>query len=143
MPPPFHISYTLMTCLFHVVHRSKTLLLLWRVLISIAAGWSWQEANKEKSNIYFSQNTPRRVKMGIKTITELKKFYLRKLNTWGTRLLWGRSKIKEFGRLKERVQKETNKLWKHKLLSNAGRATLIKSVIVIGKSEYLIIVVSS
>lgn len=83
--------------------------------------------NKDKSNIFFLKKTKRKVKTKIKRIIGLKSSFFGNLYLRNS-LIIGRSKVKEFGRLKNKVQLKLTS-WKHKLLSNARRATLIKSVL--------------
>lgn len=64
--------------------------------------WSGQLANEDKSSIYFSKGTDKRVKQGIKRITRLKEMKTTSIYL-GNSLILGRSKVKDFGRLKEQV----------------------------------------
>lgn len=67
--------------------------------------WSGQEANMEKSNLLFSKGTSRTAKRGIKRITGLNDEMNKGVIYLGNALIFGNSKTRELGRLKERVQK--------------------------------------
>ena len=89
--------------------------------------WSGQAINFDKSQIFFSPRIKKQCKnvikrkLGFKELTS-SSIYL------GNHLVLGRNRSKEFGKLKERVQARMEG-WKNHLLSCAGKATLIKSVI--------------
>ena len=88
---------------------------------------SSQKINHEKTNIFFSSNTPHEVQvwiqqiLGVLSIHQFEKYL-------GFPALVGRAKKQSFIYIKERVWKKLQE-WKEKLLSQAGREVLIKPVI--------------
>ena len=86
-----------------------------------------QKINREKTNIFFSSNTPHEVQaqilqvLGVPAICHFEKYL-------GLSTLVGRAKKQSFIYIKERVWKKLQG-WKEKLLSQAGREVLIKTVI--------------
>lgn len=89
--------------------------------------WSSQQANREKSNIFFSATTSQKDKKAIKEILGFKDMGS-KVVYLGNSFIFGRSKIKEFLKLKDKI-KIRLKWWNKQLLSKSGKATLIKSVV--------------
>ncbi|KAF3438786.1 hypothetical protein FNV43_RR21551 [Rhamnella rubrinervis] len=89
--------------------------------------WSGQEANMEKSSVYFTKMTSRDVKKEEKRITGLKAMKQGSLYL-GNALLCGHQRVCDFGKMKEWVQLRLD-AWKNCLLSKAGKVVLIKSVI--------------
>ena len=89
--------------------------------------WCGQQINKEKSQIFFSKNTKRRVKAAVKEIFGFKEFGTSAIYL-GNNLIFGRKRSKEFGRLKEKIQHRLEG-WQSSLFSQAGKATLIKSIV--------------
>ena len=96
-------------------------------ILAIYERGSGQKINQEKTNIFFSTNTPHKVQvriqqvLGVPSIRQFEKFL-------GLSALVGRAKKQSFIFIKERVWKNLQG-WKEKLLSQAGREVLIKSVI--------------
>ena len=87
---------------------------------------SGQQLNKTKTALFFSKNTPRALQEEIKTrfgaqVIRQHEKYL------GLLSLMGRSKKNTFNDLKDKLGKKLSR-WKEKLLSNAGKEILIKSV---------------
>lgn len=128
MPPPPPVSHLLYADDILVMARAdKKEAETFKRCFDIYCQWSRQEANGDKSNIYFSSSTGRRNRKEILDITGFKNMggsfiYL------GNSLVLGRNKSKEFGRLKERIHKQLEG-WDRNLLSKTGKAVLIKSVI--------------
>ena len=96
-------------------------------LLSIYERGSGQKINRDKTNIFFSSNTPPgdqiaiQQLLGVPAICQYEKYL-------GLPVLVGRAKKQNFIYLKERVWKKLQG-WKEKILSQAGREVLIKSVI--------------
>ena len=94
---------------------------------SIYERGSGQKINREKTNTFFSSNTPHEVQVqiqqvfGVPAIRHFEKYL-------GLPALVGRAKKQSFIYIKERVWKKLQG-WKEKLLSQAGREVLIKAVI--------------
>lgn len=89
--------------------------------------WTGQVINVEKSGCFFSKNTRGRTKAMVKQALNMKEIrkdakYLR------NPLFVGRNKTYSFEDLRSPVEGRIIG-WKAKLLSKAGRATLVKSVI--------------
>lgn len=89
--------------------------------------WTGQKINNEKSGVFFSKNTRGATKAMVKHVFNLKELpndtkYL------GNPLFLGGSKLNSFEDLRTRVESKIMG-WKSKLLSRAGRAVLVKSVI--------------
>ena len=80
-----------------------------------------QKVNKEKTALFFSKATPFKSMLGVQEI----KFYEKYL---GLPSLIGRGKRATFNYIKERVWRKLQG-WEEKLLSQAGREVLIKSII--------------
>ena len=85
-----------------------------------------QQLNKEKTALYFSQNTPMEDQEAIKNmfgtqVTRQHKTYL------GLPSLIGRSKTNTFAQLKAKVAKKLAS-WKEKLISTTRKEVLIKAV---------------
>ena len=96
-------------------------------ILSTYENLSGQKLNKKKTALFFSKSTPMDVQSEIMTelgVTELKQYeaYL------GLSALVGRNKRASSDQLKQRVWKRLQG-WEGKLLSQAGREVLIKSVI--------------
>ena len=88
---------------------------------------SGQKLNRDKTTLFFSKSTPsdmQRQIMEILGVTELKQYeeYL------GLPAMVGRNKRASFDHLKQKIWKRLQG-WEGKLLSQAGREVLIKSVI--------------
>ena len=87
---------------------------------------SGQAINRQKTSLFFSQNTRHVVKeeirglMGAQIITGCKKYL-------GLPMVGGRSKVSTFKELQEKASKRVMG-WKEKHISKAGREVLIKSV---------------
>ena len=96
-------------------------------LLSIYERGSGQKINRDKTNIFFSFNTPPgdqiaiQQLLGVLAIRQYEKYL-------GLLALVGRAKKQSFIYLKERVWKKLQG-WKEKILSQVGREVLIKSVI--------------
>jgi exonuclease III len=88
---------------------------------------SGQRLNKDKTAVFFSRNTSRETKSQIQTISGVP--ISQRYDTYlGLPALVGRSRIREFQNIKEKVIKRVND-WKAKFLSQAGKEVLIKAVI--------------
>lgn len=90
-------------------------------------GWSGHEANVEKSSILFSKSTSIADWLAIKGIFGFKEMPKDSLYL-GNSLLMCKSKTKDFKVLRDRVNQRLER-WSRNLLSKAGKATLISSVI--------------
>uniref|UniRef100_A0A803PUB8 RNase H type-1 domain-containing protein n=1 Tax=Cannabis sativa TaxID=3483 RepID=A0A803PUB8_CANSA len=88
--------------------------------------WSGQRLNVQKSAYVFSDNTARDTQLEI-----VERLGFRKLGSedkfLGNPILWTKSKMRDFKFLKDKVLAKIEG-WRCKLLSQAGRATLIRSV---------------
>uniref|UniRef100_A0A2N9FN80 Protein kinase domain-containing protein n=1 Tax=Fagus sylvatica TaxID=28930 RepID=A0A2N9FN80_FAGSY len=87
---------------------------------------SGQQINRQKTTIFFSKSTPHSAKSAIQNMLGVPviKQYERYL---GLPSFIGRAKYSSFAQIKERVWSKL-KGWKEKLISQAGREILIKSV---------------
>ncbi|GLT61041.1 hypothetical protein SLA2020_337760 [Shorea laevis] len=102
----------------------------WRRLTKILDRYeraSGQKLNKDKTAIFFSRNTSpeaREIILQLSGVPASQNFdkYL------GLPALVGRSKIREFHNIKDRVWKRLND-WKTKFLSQAGKEILLKAVV--------------
>jgi hypothetical protein len=88
---------------------------------------SGQRLNKEKTSLFFSRNTPEAIKQEIIALsgipsTQRYDHYL------GLPTIIGRSKMKAFASIKDRVWKRLQD-WKLRFLSQAGKEILLKAVI--------------
>ena len=96
-------------------------------LLSVYERGSGQKINRDKTNIFFSTNTQPDMQtriqniLGMPAIRQYEKYL-------GLPTLIGRAKKHSFAYIKERVWRKLQR-WKEKLLSQAGREILIKSVI--------------
>ena len=96
-------------------------------LLSVYERGSGQKINRDKTNIFFSTNTQPDMQtriqniLGMPAIRQYEKYL-------GLPTLIGRAKKHNFAYIKERVWRKLQR-WKEKLLSQAGREILIKSVI--------------
>lgn len=94
-------------------------------ILSILAKYSaasGQKINYHKSSIFFSKNTPQNLKSEILRSMGMKEKYL------GLPAMWEKSKCQALDFIKERIVSKTE-AWRQKLLSQAGREALIKSVL--------------
>ena len=87
---------------------------------------SGQQINRQKTTLFFSRSTPRHIQnniqgmLGVHVIRQYEKYL-------GLPSFVGRAKYSNFAQIKERVWSKL-KGWKEKLISQAGREILIKSV---------------
>ena len=111
--------------LFYHAKQAKCQVIL-NILASYERG-SGQKINKDKTNLFFSTNTPQDVQesiqqlLGVPSIRNFEKYLV-------ILALVGRGKKQSFSYIKECVWKKLQR-WKEKLLSQAGKEVLIKSVI--------------
>ena len=83
--------------------------------------------NKDKTSIFFSRNTIQKVKDLILSVVGVPAS--QRYDTYlGLPMLVGRSQIREFENLKEKVRRRVTD-WKTKLLSQAGKEILFKVVV--------------
>ncbi|KAF5459101.1 hypothetical protein F2P56_023085 [Juglans regia] len=102
----------------------------WMGLNQILNGYeeaSGQKLNRQKTTLFFSKNTKQPARNYIKQVTGLAdssnlEKYL------GLPSLIGRSKVREFQGILERVSKRIGN-WKTKFLSQAGKEILLKAII--------------
>lgn len=87
---------------------------------------SGQVINKEKSSVLFSRNCSRSAKDGVMSTMQLS-HEARSDKYLGLPVYMGKSKAKMFSYLKDKVWKRIQG-WKEKLLSRAGKETLIKAI---------------
>ena len=88
---------------------------------------SGQKINKDKTNLFFSSNTDPGLQIRIQQILSVP--FIRSYEKYlGLLALVGLAKKQSFIYIKERIQKKFQG-WKEKLLSQAGREVLIKSMI--------------
>jgi hypothetical protein len=87
---------------------------------------SGQQINRQKTTLFFSKSTPSTAQqeiqemLGVPAIKQYERYF-------GLPSLVGRAKYSSFAQIKERVWSKL-KGWREKLISQAGRETLIKSV---------------
>jgi hypothetical protein len=88
---------------------------------------SGQRLNKEKTSLFFSRNTDQRVREKIIKLAGVPES--QRYDTYlGLPALVGKSRIREFQGIKDRVRKRVTD-WKTKFLSQAGKEVLIKAVV--------------
>lgn len=89
--------------------------------------WIGQDINMDKLGCFFSNNTLGKTKVMVKQVLNMKE--IRKDAKYlGNPLFVGKNKASAFEDLRSRLESRIMG-WKAKLLSRAGRATLVKSVI--------------
>ena len=88
---------------------------------------SGQQVNIDKSAVLFSANTTRQMRESIMAILGISKM-LTKDRYLGLPIMVGRAKKRKFQSIKDRMWKRLRG-WQGKLLSAAGKATLIKAVV--------------
>ena len=105
-----------------------------RNILTVYCEASGQTINYEKSSLIFSKNTPDQIKVDCATTLSIPVD-----NTPGTYLglptHWGRSKKEALNYVRERVRDKIEG-WKALLITQAGRATLVKSVATAGLSSF-------
>jgi hypothetical protein len=88
---------------------------------------SGQRLNKEKTSLFFSRNTDQGVREKIIKLAGVPES--QRYDTYlGLPALVGKSRIREFQGIKDRVRKRVTD-WKTKFLSQAGKEVLIKAVV--------------
>jgi hypothetical protein len=86
-----------------------------------------QQLNKEKTSLFFSSNTSHEDRSSILQISGVP--CTRRYDKYlGLPTLVGKSRLKEFKSIKDRVWKRLHD-WKSKFLSQAGKEILLKAVI--------------
>ena len=123
----FPIYFLLMTvsCFVEQRRRSAKIFLIYSRSMKQVQGQ--KKKNRDKTNIFFSTNTQLDMQtriqniLGVPAIRQYEKYL-------GLPALVGRAKKQSFAYIKERVWRKLQG-WKEKLLSQAGREILIKSVI--------------
>lgn len=95
--------------------------------LDVFFGWSGHEANTNKSSILFTKNTTVVDRMAVKSILEFKEMPNNSIYL-GNFLLLSRNINKDFKALKDRISQRIEG-WNMNLLSKAGKATIVTSVI--------------
>lgn len=124
-PSVSHIMYA--DDLLVMARAAKTEVKSFKKMFDIYCLWSGQEANLEKSSIFFSKSTMRNDIKGVLESTSFKDMGANSIYL-GNVLVMGRNKKKDFSKLKDKVACKLER-GKRNLLSKAGKAVLIKSVI--------------
>ena len=95
-------------------------------ILQVYESSSGQQMNRNKTDLFFSQNTPTRIQDAIKSRFGAQVIKPHESHL-GLPLLIGKSKKNTFAQLKHKL---ASKLagWKEKLLSNVGKEVLIKAV---------------
>lgn len=106
---------------------NKEEVLAFKRTLDMFFGWFGQEANVNKSSILFSKNTTKENRVAIRSIIGFKD--MPKVSVYlGNSLLYSRNMIKNFMALKDRISHKLDG-WNRNLLSKAGKATLVSSVV--------------
>nr|XP_048317959.1 uncharacterized protein LOC125418466 [Ziziphus jujuba var. spinosa] len=95
--------------------------------LNLYCKWSGQRINYAKSGRLFSKNTSAKVRMSIKALFGLSDI-LEDARYLGNPLFGNRKHSKDYEELKIKIEAKLQ-VWKSKLLSQAGKYTLIKSVV--------------
>nr|XP_048331296.1 uncharacterized protein LOC125422892 [Ziziphus jujuba var. spinosa] len=89
--------------------------------------WIGQIVNKAKSSCFFSRNVQGSMKANIKDLLNIKEL-LKEAKYLGNPLFLGKNKSRDFEELKNHLEAKLQD-WKAKLLSQAGKLVLVKSVV--------------
>lgn len=89
--------------------------------------WSGQQVNTNKSKILFSKNTRKGTKNKICRSLNFQELTSSTIYL-GNQLIFGKSKSKEFSRLKDKIF-DIIVSWQNRFLLKVGKATLVNSVV--------------
>lgn len=123
-PPISHLLFADDFILFSRANKDEAETL--KECLQTYCSWSGQALNERKSAISFSKNAPRDKKGEIRAILNLRNLASDSKHL-GLPMLFRKSKTSTFREIKEKVFKKRSG-WKAKILSQAGRTTLIKAV---------------
>ena len=123
-PPISHLLFADDVMIFSKANREEAYVIL--KALNSHAKWSGQDINSSKSSIFYSKNCKPAIKTAINNILKLPPIPAR-AKYLGIPLFLNRRKRDSFIELKERIFAKVTG-WKAKLLSQAARTTLIKSV---------------
>lgn len=121
----FHLFYA--DDLLVMIRAGKKKAYTFKKCFDLYCRWSGQNVNMEKLSIFFSKNTPQKIRKDVHEATCFKdmggtSIYL------GNSLNLGKNRSNEFARLKERVQGRLEG-WRKHPISKASKAVLINSVV--------------